>query len=178
MRSQAASGGERRRRPAPRYAAIDLGTNNCRLLIATPRRGGLRVVDAFSRIVRLGEGVAANGDLSPAAMDRAIAALKICARKMRNRRVAHSRCIATQACRGARNGAEFLERVKCETGLVFEIIGADEEARLAVQGCAQLIDASARAVLVFDIGGGSTEISWLDLDGVAHALVARQIQID
>lgn len=147
--------------PSERFAAIDLGTNNCRLLIASPRGRGFRVFDAFSRIVRLGEGVSQNGALSEAAMERTIDALKICAEKIARRGVTRQRCIATQACRAASNGAEFLERVRAETGLVFEIIAPEEEARLAVSGCEELIDPAARAALIFDIGGGSTEISWM-----------------
>ena len=146
----------------PVYAAIDLGTNNCRLLIAAPRGRGLRVVDAFSRIVRLGEGVATAGALSDAAMARCIDALKVCADKMIRRRVTRKRCIATQACRAASNGEAFLERVRAETGLVFDVITTEEEARLAARGCADLVDPDAEAAIVFDIGGGSTEISFLD----------------
>ncbi|MGF1544993.1 MAG: Ppx/GppA phosphatase family protein [Parvularculaceae bacterium] len=153
----------------PRYAAIDLGTNNCRLLVAAPRsagRGGaLRVVDAFSRIVRLGEGLARNGALSDAAMARAIEALKICADKMDRRGVTRRRCIATQACRAAANGEEFLAAVERETGLRFEIISTAEEASLAVRGCADLLDQTADRAIVFDIGGGSTELSLVRPNG-------------
>ncbi|MFZ5618771.1 MAG: Ppx/GppA phosphatase family protein [Pseudomonadota bacterium] len=144
-----------------RFAALDLGTNNCRLLIASPRGRGFRVFDAFSRIVRLGEGMSVSGALSPAAMSRTIEALKICAEKIERRGVTRQRCIATQACRAASNGEEFLTRVESETGLQFEIITPAEEARLAVTGCAELIDDDAQAGLIFDIGGGSTEISWV-----------------
>ena len=158
-----------RGRPA-RFAAIDLGTNNCRLLIAAPKRrgaggepGGFRVVDAFSRIVRLGEGVTATGRLSDDAMDRTVAALKVCAEKMRARGVTASRSIATQACRLAANGEDFLRRVERETGLGFDLITPEEEAQLAARGCLDLIAEGAEGVLVFDIGGGSTEMSWLRL---------------
>ena len=159
---------------AQRFAAIDLGTNNCRLLIAAPKRprtgggqGGFRVVDAFSRIVRLGEGVTATGRLSEAAMERTIAALGVCAGKMQARGVTASRAIATQACRLARNGEAFLARVRDETGLAFDLITPEEEAQLAARGCLDLIEEGAEGVLVFDIGGGSTEMSWLRLqDGV------------
>lgn len=145
-----------------RFAALDLGTNNCRLLIAAPRGGDqLRIVDAFSRIVRLGEGLASAGALSEPAMARALDALKVCAEKIERRGVTRMRCIATQACRAAANGSEFLRRVEAETGLAFEIISTEEEARLAVAGCAELLDPAAEAGLVFDIGGGSTEIAWL-----------------
>ena len=154
----------------PRFAAIDLGTNNCRLLIAAPRRpapdgstGGFRVVDAFSRIVRLGEGVSATGRLSEAAMDRTVEALAVCAAKMEARSVTASRAIATQACRLARNGEAFLDRVHRETGLAFDLITPEEEAQLAARGCLDLIEEGAEGVLVFDIGGGSTEMSWLRL---------------
>ncbi|MCB2097381.1 MAG: Ppx/GppA family phosphatase [Parvularculaceae bacterium] len=150
------------RRPAQaRFAALDLGTNNCRLLIASPRPKGFRVFDAFSRIVRLGEGVSGSGALSKAAMDRTIDALKVCADKIEKRGVTRQRCIATQACRAASNGPEFLDRVRDETGLEFEIITPAEEARLAVTGCVELFDRDASAGLIFDIGGGSTEISWV-----------------
>lgn len=152
-------------RPSSRevYAAIDLGTNNCRLLIATPAEHGIRVVDAFSRIVRLGEGLSRHGVLSPAAMARTIDALKICAAKLERRRVTRLRAIATEACRRAANCSEFLERVRLETGIHLEIISNLEEANLALFGCAPLFDRSVPHALVFDIGGGSTEISFLDV---------------
>ncbi|MCW5723847.1 MAG: Ppx/GppA family phosphatase [Maricaulaceae bacterium] len=148
----------------PAYAAIDLGTNNCRMLIA--RRapgGGFRIIDSFSRIVRLGEGLNASGALSPAAMDRAVEALKVCAEKMQRREVARARCVATQAVRAAANGAQFMARLKDEAGLEFDIITPEEEARLAVLGCIDLMDESMDAALVVDIGGGSTELCWVDL---------------
>lgn len=144
-----------------KFAALDLGTNNCRLLIASPRGRGFRIFDAFSRIVRLGEGVAASGALSDDAMARTIDALRVCAEKIARRGVVRSRCIATQACRSAANGPEFLARVERETGLRFEIISPAEEARLAVTGCGELLDTQAPAGLIFDIGGGSTEVSWV-----------------
>lgn len=156
-----ASNSGRRADFTEKFAALDLGTNNCRLLIASPRGRGFRVFDAFSRIVRLGEGVTSSGALSEAAMERTIEALKVCADKIARRGVTRQRCIATQACRAASNGEEFLARVRAETGLIFEIISPDEEARLAVSGCAELVDSEADAALVFDIGGGSTELSWL-----------------
>lgn len=159
-RAQKAKRG-RERRNSERYAAIDLGTNNCRLLITAPKGRELRVVDAYSCIVRLGEGLSSTGKLSENAIERAIEALKACAEKISRREVTHMRCIATQACRGASNGEAFLERVRAETGLVFDIITPDEEARLAVQGCADLLDEHSEAGLVFDIGGGSIELSWV-----------------
>lgn len=143
-----------------RFAAIDLGTNNCRLLVAAPSGRNFRIVDSFSRIVRLGEGLLQSGALSEPAMGRAVDALKVCAEKIARRNVTHARCIATQACRGAANGLEFLEVVREQTGLKFEIISPEEEARLAVRGCADLLDQNSSAGLVFDIGGGSTELSW------------------
>ncbi|HBS32886.1 MAG TPA: hypothetical protein DEA40_14310 [Parvularcula sp.] len=144
-----------------KLAALDLGTNNCRLLIASPRGRGFRIFDAFSRIVRLGEGVSATGALSEDAMARTIDALRVCADKIAKRGVIRTRCIATQACRAALNGREFLARAERETGLKFEIITPAEEARLAVTGCGELMDQDAPAGLIFDIGGGSTEISWV-----------------
>lgn len=149
--------GERRH-----YAALDLGTNNCRLLIARPNADGFTVVDAFSRIVRLGEGLAATGRLSDAAIDRTIAALSICADKLRRRDVALARSVATEACRRAANGAEFIERAYRETGIALDIISAEEEARLAVLGCHILIEPGDEPALVFDIGGGSTELVLVD----------------
>ncbi|MEP2705519.1 MAG: Ppx/GppA phosphatase family protein [Roseibium sp.] len=148
---------------APLYAALDLGTNNCRLLIARPEERGFRVVDAYSRIVRLGEGVGANKTLSDGAMERAIDALANCHRKLADRGVTRSRLIATEACRAAENGEEFISRVQAETGLVLEVVDRETEARLAVAGCASLVDRDADGVILFDIGGGSSEIVWLDL---------------
>ena len=147
----------------PFYGALDLGTNNCRLLVATPRDHGFRVVDAFSRIVRLGEGIGANGRLSEDAMVRAIEALKVCSSKLAERKVTRVRMIATEACRAAENGAAFIARVREETGLPLEIVSQETEARLAVAGCASLVDTSASGVILFDIGGGSSELVWIDL---------------
>ena len=150
---------------APHFAALDLGTNNCRLLIAQRTPRGFKVVDAYSRIVRLGEGLGQSGRLSDAAMERAIAALRICADKIRRRAPVKLRAIATQACRTAANGAEFLARVQARTGLSLDVITPREEARLSVAGCSNLIDPGAQGALVLDVGGGSTEIAWLDLRG-------------
>jgi len=140
------------------YAAIDLGTNNCRLLIARPAGDSFIVVDAFSRVVRLGEGLAQTGRLSDEAMDRALGALRICADKLRRRNVHLARSVATEACRRATNGAAFIERVRAETGIRLDIISAREEARLAVLGCHILLEPGPGPALVFDIGGGSTEL--------------------
>ena len=201
------------------YGAIDLGTNNCRLLIARPNEGGFTVIDAFSRIVRLGEGLSRTGELSKEAMDRAVAALSVCADKLRRRNVSLTRSVATEACRRARNGREFTERVRTETGILgrpamdraiealkicagkladrkverarliateacrvaangpefvarvgeetglsIEIVSQETEARLAVAGCASLVDSHAHGVILFDIGGGSTELVLIDQD--------------
>jgi exopolyphosphatase/guanosine-5'-triphosphate,3'-diphosphate pyrophosphatase len=163
---QPAARGPHGRRPSDElFAALDLGTNNCRLLIATRAGGGFRVVEAFSRIVRLGEGLSQSGELQPAAMERAIVALKICAERIRRRGSPRLRAIATQACRAAGNGAAFLARVERESGLRLEVITPKEEARLSVSGCLNLLDRTARAALVLDVGGGSTELSWVDLTG-------------
>lgn len=146
------------------FAALDLGTNNCRLLVATPSGGrGFRIVDSYSRIVRLGEGLSQSGRLSERAMERAIGALSVCADKIRRRGAAHVRAVATQACRIADNGPQFLAEVHARTGLRLTVISPQEEARLAVTGCLDLIDDTAKAVLILDVGGGSTELSWLDL---------------
>jgi len=150
---------------APQYAALDLGTNNCRLLVAQPAGSGFRVVDAFSRIVRLGEGLAASGVLSEDAMARALDALKICADKIAGRRVAAGRYVATEACRQAANCGAFRARVREEIGIEIEIISSTEEARLVVAGCAPLLNPRFPYAIVFDIGGGSTEIVWLRLWG-------------
>jgi exopolyphosphatase/guanosine-5'-triphosphate,3'-diphosphate pyrophosphatase len=150
------------RRPRDTFAAIDLGTNNCRLLIARPEsRGGFRVLDAFSRSVRLGEGLGGSGALSEAAIERTLAALKVCAAKIRRAGVTHSRAIATEACRSASNSSAFIRRIEAETGLRMEIVAPGEEARLCAQGCAPLTDPGVEDAVVFDIGGGSTELIWL-----------------
>jgi len=173
-------GAGRARRREERYAALDLGTNNCRLLVAAPRGRALRVIDAFSRIVRLGEGLTQSGRLSDAAMERTMSAISVCADKIARRGVTHMRCIATQACRAAANGEEFLNAVHEQTGLRFEIIPTEEEARLAVLGCSELLDPKASAGLIFDIGGGSTEISWVRPDpngGVAQIVAWTSMPI-
>lgn len=153
----------RRRSGRPLYAALDLGTNNCRLLIAEPNAHGFRVVDAFSRIVRLGEGLSQSGRLSEAAQGRAIEALKICQGKLAGWGVERMKLVATEACRSAANGAAFLNRVASEAGLTLEIVTREVEARLAVAGCANLVDWRDDGAIVFDIGGGSSELVWLDL---------------
>jgi len=156
---------------APRgpYAALDLGTNNCRLLVARPAADGFRVIDAFSRVVRLGEGLSQTGRLGEAAIERTLEALRICRDKMAARAVTRARLIATEACRAAENGEEFLERVRERIGLKLEIVDRETEATLAVAGCSELADRDAASILLFDIGGGSSEIIWLDRahDGAA-----------
>lgn len=151
-----------RRDRAPLFAAVDLGTNNCRLLIAAPRGGSFRVIDSYSQIVRLGEGLNESGRISEQAIARAVEALSKIAAKLKARNVRHVRCVATQACRQASNGADFIRSVKQRTGLDFKIIGPDEEARLALIGCHDLIEPESQFVFVLDIGGGSTEVSLVD----------------
>jgi exopolyphosphatase/guanosine-5'-triphosphate,3'-diphosphate pyrophosphatase len=161
-RRHSTAGGRRRDgRWRHTFAALDLGTNNCRLLVARPTRDGFHVIDSFSRVVRLGQGLAATGVLGDDAIARTIEALKVCAGKMRRRRVTLSRSVATEACRQAGNCHEFLTRVTEQTGIDLDIIDAAEEARLAVTGCAPLLDQGCENALVFDIGGGSTEVMWL-----------------
>lgn len=160
---------QRRTRPGagsvrrPVYSAVDLGTNNCRMLIACPSGEGFQVIDSYSRVTRLGEGLTATGCLSDAAQIRTIEALKRCVEKMERRGVTASRNVATEACRRAANGPAFLARVRDEIGLDLECITADEEARLALAGCASLLDRAHPYALVFDIGGGSTELLWVRL---------------
>jgi exopolyphosphatase/guanosine-5'-triphosphate,3'-diphosphate pyrophosphatase len=162
----------RTHRPEALYGALDLGTNNCRLLIATPADQGFVVVDAFSRIVRLGEQLGQTGRLSDAAMSRTIDALRVCANKLKWRKVTKSRLIATEACRMAGNGADFIARVAAETGLALEIIDRETEARLAAVGAEPLVEAEAETALVFDIGGGSTEVLWLQRKGQRFEIAA------
>jgi exopolyphosphatase/guanosine-5'-triphosphate,3'-diphosphate pyrophosphatase len=150
-----------RRHGLPTYAALDLGTNNCRLLVARPSGDSFRVIDAFSRIIRLGEGVSSTGRISDAAITRAVEALGICRDKMANRGVSRARLIATEACRAAANGAEFRARIAEEVGLELEIVERETEALLAATGCTPLIDPAADGVMLFDIGGGSSELVWL-----------------
>ncbi|RTE88902.1 MULTISPECIES: Ppx/GppA phosphatase family protein [Bradyrhizobium] len=146
------------------YAALDLGTNNCRLLIACPTQDGFRVVDSFSRIIRLGEGVSATGCISEAAIERAIAALSICRDKINLRKARRLRLIATEACRAASNAEGFRSRVAAETGIELEVIDRETEAALAVLGCSPLVDPRGRGAILFDIGGGSTELVRIERD--------------
>lgn len=158
--------GARAHRPADpvAYAALDLGTNNCRMLAGVPARDGFRVVDSFSRTVRLGEGLQSTGRLSEAAMDRAVHALQACAARLARRPPRAVRAIATEACRQADNGAAFIERVWVETGLRFDVISPRAEALLALESCTPLLAPTARRALLFDIGGGSTELAWVRLN--------------
>jgi exopolyphosphatase/guanosine-5'-triphosphate,3'-diphosphate pyrophosphatase len=173
--SQNSSARRRRRRKSSRartpvYGALDLGTNNCRLLVACPSAEGFKVIDAFSRIVRLGEGASRSGQLSEAAMVRTIDALKVCTGKMARRNVSRFRLVATEACRAAHNGEEFIDRVREATGLNLEIVDRETEARLAVAGSASLIEPGSSRALVFDIGGGSTELMHLGVEDGRHNL--------
>jgi exopolyphosphatase/guanosine-5'-triphosphate,3'-diphosphate pyrophosphatase len=155
------------------YAALDLGTNNCRLLIARPSGRDFTVIDAFSRVVKLGEGLAASGRLSEAAMDRTLSALSICADKLQRRNVRLARSVATEACRRAENGIEFIERVRRETGVALDIISAEEEARLAVLGCHILLESGDGPAVIFDIGGGSTELVLVEAGSAEASRVPR-----
>ena len=152
--------------PATLYAALDLGTNSCRMLIAQPKGSGFHVVDSFSKSVQLGQGLEATGRLSRAGMARTIGAIRVCRQKLARHQVTRMRLVATEACRRARNGASFLAQVKRETGLALEIIEPEEEARLAVISCAPLVSTWTDQLLVVDIGGGSTELVWIDLTAV------------
>lgn len=156
------------------YAALDLGTNNCRLLIARPSGENFTVIDAFSRVVRLGEGLALSGRLGDAAMERAMAALQVCAEKLRRRNVHLARSVATEACRRADNGAAFIERVRAETGIALDIISAQEEARLAVLGCHVLLEQGPGPAVIFDIGGGSTELVLVQPGGAVPRILDWQ----
>lgn len=165
--------GPKHGRFAHTYAALDLGTNNCRLLVARPQKDGFKIIDAFSRTVRLGAGLKTDengiGALTQDAMDRAIGALKVCSEKIKRRGVTRALCIATEACRTASNGESFIARAREETGLNLEIITPEKEAILAVRGCTPLLDTKCEAAMVFDIGGGSTELVWLDLASMKEA---------
>ena len=153
----------------PLYAALDLGTNSCRMLIARPKGSQFQVVDSFSKTVQLGVGLEASGRLSRASMGRTIQALRICQKKIEKHGVGRMRLVATEACRRARNARDFIKQVRRETGLPLEIIAPEEEARLAVISCAPLVGRRTEQLLVVDIGGGSTELVWIDLSGVAPA---------
>jgi exopolyphosphatase/guanosine-5'-triphosphate,3'-diphosphate pyrophosphatase len=169
-------GRSRPRPPAPIFAALDLGTNNCRLLLAQPAREGFRVVDGYSQIVRLGEGMAATGRLSEAAMARAYQALGACAQRIEARAPVAVGCIATQACRAAKNGPAFLERVRTDFGLSFDVISTEDEAELSVLGCASLLDPDCDVALIVDIGGGSTELSWVSPRAVIESMGRGELE--
>jgi exopolyphosphatase / guanosine-5'-triphosphate,3'-diphosphate pyrophosphatase len=152
--------------PGQLYAALDLGTNSCRMLIAQPKGSQFTVIDSFSKTVQLGVGLEASGRLSRASMGRTVQALRICQKKIERHGVRRMRLVATEACRRARNARDFIRQVRRETGLALEIIPAEEEARLAVISCAPLVNVNTQQLLVVDIGGGSTELVWIDLSGV------------
>ncbi|NNK78722.1 MAG: Ppx/GppA family phosphatase [Litoreibacter sp.] len=161
--------------PADLYAALDLGTNACRMLVAQPKGSQFHVVDSFSKSVQLGAGLEASGRLSRSSMARTVGALKICQKKLRHHDVRRMRLVATEACRRARNAGEFIDLVKRETGLELEIIEPEEEARLAVVSCAPLVSVKTEQLLVVDIGGGSTELVWIDLSRVPRVDRPRAI---
>ena len=160
---------------APLYAALDLGTNSCRMLIAQPMGSQFSIVDSFSKTVQLGVGLEATGRLSRPSMGRTIQALRICEKKLIKNGVGRMRLVATEACRRARNARDFIRQVRRETGLALEIIAPEEEARLAVISCAPLVNPSTEQLLVVDIGGGSTELVWIDLSTIAAADRAKAI---
>lgn len=155
--------------PTALYAALDLGTNSCRMLIAQPKGSQFHVVDSFSKSVQLGQGLEQTGRLSRAAMTRTLNALRICRQKLQRLKVDRMRLVATEACRRGANSRQFISQVKRETGLTLEIIEPEEEARLAVVSCAPLVSTKSEQVLVVDIGGGSTELVWIDLSHVPPA---------
>jgi exopolyphosphatase/guanosine-5'-triphosphate,3'-diphosphate pyrophosphatase len=157
------------------YAALDLGTNSCRMLIARPRGSQFQVIDSFSKTVQLGAGLEASGRLSRASMSRTIQALRICQKKIEKHGVKRMRLVATEACRRAKNSRDFIKQVRRESGLALEIIAPEDEARLAVISCAPLVSARTEQLLVVDIGGGSTELVWIDLSGVDPANRPRAI---
>ena len=152
--------------PAALYAALDLGTNSCRMLIAQPKGNQFHVVDSFSKSVQLGHGLESSGRLSRASMQRTVQALRICQSKIKSNEVRRMRLVATEACRRASNAEHFIGFVERETGLRLEIIEPEEEARLAVISCAPLVSTKTEQLLVVDIGGGSTELVWIDLTRV------------
>ncbi len=159
------------------YAAIDLGTNNCRLLIAQVRNNAFRVIDSFSRIVRLGEGLSRSDQLNAQAIERTIEALRICADKMHDKGVGKSRSIATEACRRATDSDAFYKRVFGETGIQLETISTEQEAQLTLDGCAQLLDDKVSRAIVFDIGGGSTELMWVERTSAGAAIVLAMLSL-
>ena len=157
------------------YAALDLGTNSCRMLIAQPDGAHFRIVDSFSKTVQLGIGLEETGRLSRTSMNRTLQALRICSQKLKQNRVKKMRLVATEACRRADNGATLIRQIRRETGLKLEIIRAEEEARLAVISCAPLVSAKTQQLMVVDIGGGSTELVWIDLSEVPRRQRGRAI---
>ena len=159
----------------PLYAALDLGTNSCRMLIAQPDGAHFRIVDSFSKTVQLGIGLEETGRLSRTSMNRTLQALRICSQKLKQNRVKKMRLVATEACRRADNGATLIRQIRRETGLKLEIIRAEEEAQLAVLSCAPLVTNDTDQLLVVDIGGGSTELVWMDLVDVLPRMRSRAI---
>ncbi|MEO1796360.1 MAG: Ppx/GppA family phosphatase, partial [Pseudomonadota bacterium] len=160
---------------SPLYAALDLGTNSCRMLIARPSLKGFEVVDSFSKPVQLGLGLETTGKLSRASMAKTVQAMRICRQKLKQHKVERMRLVATEACRRARNARDFVRFVRRETGLALEIIAPEDEARYAVISCAPLVSKKADQLLVVDIGGGSTELVWIDLSEVPRKRRKRAI---
>lgn len=145
-------------------AAIDLGTRNCRLIIAKHHGGQIEIVDLFSRFVCLGEGVAQSRRLGRKAMERTITVLKQCAKRLSHYPNVVFSGVTTDAVRRAENAQSFLRRVARETGLKLEMIDEKEEAYYEVLGCARVLDMRKKRHIIFDIGGGSSEIILCSLD--------------
>lgn len=168
----------------PVFAALDLGTNNCRLLVASPERAvgslvpAIRVHDSFSRIVKLGENVSTSGILQDDAMERTLAALKVCQKKLAKFELLGTRFVATEACRRASNGPAFMQQIFNETGLHIEIIDTEEEARLAFMGCSSLLNEEHEQAIVFDIGGGSTEVMWVHKEAGGERIINDWLSVN
>ena len=144
-----------------RLASIDVGSNTLRLLIAEPAVSTpIRPILAERRITRLGENFLSERILQPAAMDRSIAALKEFVELMGHNGVSAYSAGATAVVREAGNGSTFLDVVQRETGLRVRLLSGSEEARLSLLGAASVISNKDSAMVVFDIGGGSTELVW------------------
>ena len=137
-------------------AAIDLGTNSCRLMI-TSQKGF--VIYRRTATTKLGEGLHAAGKFTDEAIERGLKCLAEYADIMRDYGVAEYKAIATASCRMAENGADFVKAVEELCGLKLDIVSPEEEALLNVKGARLNADKNAEYVMVYDLGGGSTEIT-------------------
>lgn len=159
-----------------RLAAVDLGTNTVRLLVVEAEGREWRPLHQSQRVTRLGEGQAETGRLLEAPMQRTVDTVSEFIAAARGLGASEIRVVATSAVREAPNRAELLALLRAATGLDASVVSGEEEARLTLQGVAAGLPQLGGSFVLFDIGGGSTELV-LGEDGRLGAVVSLQLGV-